>query len=153
MLYFLRHADAERHAVTDAARPLTEKGRQQAKAVGQFCHRHRIHPTSVLSSPLVRAVQTAKIVCEELGMEFVETPWLASGMRPERLLEELPELMAQDSILLVGHEPDFGMAISHLIGSSSSAVHVRKASLTCVSLTAPRFGAGTLEFALPPRFM
>ncbi|MCS7008736.1 MAG: hypothetical protein NZL93_02205, partial [Chthoniobacterales bacterium] len=78
--------------------------------------------------------------------------WLASGMRPEKLLEELLNLFTQESLMLVGHEPDFGISISYLIGSSSNAVHVRKASLTCVSLSAPRFGAGTLEFSIPPRF-
>ena len=67
ILYILRHAEAEPEARTDAERPLTSKGRDQAKAVGRFCCEHEIYPALVLTSPLVRAEQTAKLVCKELG--------------------------------------------------------------------------------------
>ena len=65
-LYLLRHAEAEEEAASDGERKLTERGREQARTIGRFCARNDLYPEKIITSPLVRAQQTAKIVADEL---------------------------------------------------------------------------------------
>src|SRR5260370_8172594 len=65
-LYLLRHADAEEEAASDGERQLTGRGREQARPIGRFCARNDLYPEKIITSPLVRAQQTAKIVADEL---------------------------------------------------------------------------------------
>ena len=155
IVYFLRHADAEPDAARDFDRKLTVKGLEQAEKAGKFFIRSGLIPSLILTSPVVRARQTAKIVARHLGdADLVEERWLACGMSPESCLRELAPYFHHDSVLLVGHEPDFSETISALVGLPDPArLHVRKASLTAVDLTALSPGAGHLEFLVPSRLM
>ena len=151
-IFFLRHAEAEGHAASDFHRRLTPDGTEQAAEAGKFFVRHGLHPDAILSSPLVRARQTADIVAKALGMDFIEVPWLACGMEPEECLHQLS--VRNGSILFVGHEPDFSHAIAHLIGlPDPSALNIRKASLTCVEMADIHAGCGQLQFSVPVRLM
>jgi phosphohistidine phosphatase len=152
-LYILRHADAETKAASDSARTLSEKGEEQARKVAQFCRAHGIQPEVIFASPLIRAQQTAKPVAKELNVEVTPAPWLACGARPEGILAELAGLKNVSAVLLVGHEPDLGNLIAHLLGAGSGSIHVRKASLTVVEMLLPRKGGGRLEFSIPVRMM
>ena len=69
MIWLLRHGDAEPHGGADADRELTEKGRRQARDAGRALAALGVEIEVCLASPKVRAVQTARIACEELGME------------------------------------------------------------------------------------
>ena len=149
-LYILRHADADTEAATDSARTLSEKGEEQAREVAQFCRAHGIQPEVIFASPLIRAQQTAKPVAKELGIEVTTARWLACGARPETILAEIGDARA---VMLVGHEPDLGNLIAHLLGAASGSIHVRKASLTHIELPLPRKGGGRLEFSIPVRMM
>ena len=154
LLYILRHANADTEAATDEARELSEKGREQARTVAQFCTRQGIRPHVIFSSPLVRAQQTAKPVAKELGMEVSTAPWLACGATPEGILGQLSALKGAASVMLVGHQPDFGELIAHLIGASDGGnIDVRKASLTLIEVLLPRKGGGRLEFCIPAKLM
>ncbi|MEI9892422.1 MAG: phosphohistidine phosphatase SixA [Chthoniobacter sp.] len=154
LLYLLRHADAETLAPTDDARPLSEKGIDQAKKVARFCEAHEMHLSLILTSPLRRAHETAKPVAAALRSELVIAPWLASGMHPHAALEELRAYRAQSSVMLVGHEPDFSQFAAHLLGlPTNHAIHVRKASLTLLELDVFRAGAASLQFSLPCKLM
>ncbi|MGC3990812.1 MAG: histidine phosphatase family protein [Chthoniobacteraceae bacterium] len=154
-LFLLRHAEAEPHRATDFSRALTEKGEAQACKVGKFCLRNELIPELILSSPLVRAEQTARLAANEMNdAEVLIAPWLASGMQPETALVELAAFTKFSSVMLVGHEPDFSMLACALLGISSSyGVNVRKASLTCLLTDFPRPGAATLDFSVPVKFM
>lgn len=152
--YFLRHAEAEADADSDFDRKLTAKGLEQAEKAGKFCARYGLKPGLILTSPVVRARQTARIVAEKLGADLVEERWLACGMAPETCLRELKAHARQDSVLLVGHEPDFGEAIAALLGlPDPGALKVRKASLTALDLPVLEFGRGQLQFLVPARLM
>ena len=153
--YFLRHADAEPRANGDHERKLTSKGREQAERVGKFVVRCGLLPEIILTSPLVRARQTAKIVAEALGNgEVVEVDWLACGMTPETCLIELKARQGSASILLVGHEPDFSETIAAMLGvKDSGAIKVRKAALTGIELLDFQVGQGQLHFLVPARLM
>jgi len=151
MLYFLRHAEAEPDYAHDFNRKLTPKGVEQAEKVGKFCARNGLIPELILSSPVIRAKQTANGVTKKMGdVEIVECPWIACGMTPATLIEEIAAFAKFSSLFLVGHEPDFSESIACLTGG---AVNVRKASLTLVDLSGLRAGAGELQFSVPVRLM
>ncbi len=152
-LYVLRHADAETHAATDSARTLSEKGVEQARKVAQFCSAHGIQPKVIFASPLIRAQQTAKPVAKELDVGVTTASWLECGARPEEILAELDGLKKVAAVMLVGHEPDLGKLIAHLLGADGGSINVRKASLTCIEVLVLRKGGGRLEFSIPARMM
>ena len=66
-LFLLRHAEAEPEAATDEMRALTAKGSKQAESVGKFCLKHGFVPEIILTSPLTRAEETARLVAGELN--------------------------------------------------------------------------------------
>ncbi|MBV8586412.1 MAG: histidine phosphatase family protein, partial [Verrucomicrobia bacterium] len=66
-LFILRHADADTEAPTDAERSLSEKGMDQARKIGRFLRDQGVQLDHILTSPLVRARQTADLVAGELG--------------------------------------------------------------------------------------
>ena len=152
-LYILRHANADTEAATDDARELSEKGREQAKKVAQFCARHGIRPDVIFSSPLIRAQQTAKPVAKELGIEVTTARWLACGATPEAICAQLAALKDAAAVMLVGHQPDLGELVGYLLGASGDSISIRKASLTLVEIILPRKGGGRLEFSMPARTM
>ena len=154
LLYLLRHADAETSAPSDDARPLSEKGIDQARKVARFCEAHDMHLSLILTSPLRRAHETAKPVAAALRAELVIAPWLASGMHPQSALEELRAYRAQSSVMIVGHEPDFSQLAAHLLGlPTNNAIHIRKGSLTLLEIDVFRAGAASLQFSLPCKLM
>jgi phosphohistidine phosphatase len=153
--YFLRHADAEPRTGSDNERKLTPKGVEQAEKAGKFLVRCGLLPQIILTSPVVRARQTAKIVAEKLGdTELSEVDWLACGMQAETCLMELKARQERASVLLVGHEPDFSETIAVMLGlSDSAAIKLRKASLTGVELQDFQAGQGQLQFLVPAKLM
>jgi phosphohistidine phosphatase len=154
LITFLRHAEAEGHASSDFDRRLTTKGIEQAVKAGKFCSRSGLVPDVILSSPVIRARQTAEIVAKAVGVDVDVVEWLACGMEPEDCLKQLSGLAEVGSILLVGHEPDFSEAIAHLIGlPEHSALKVRKATLTAVEIVDFHAGCGQLQFFVPVRLM
>lgn len=155
IVYFLRHADAEPDAARDFDRKLTPKGLEQAEKAGKFLVRFGLIPSLILASPVVRARQTAKIVSQRLGdADLVEERWLACGMSPESCLRELSAYVQNESVMLVGHEPDFSETIAALVGMSNPGhLNIRKASLTAIDLPSLAAGAGQLQFLVPSRLM
>lgn len=155
IVYFLRHAEAEPAALSDFKRKLTPKGLEQADKVGRFLVRNGLVPEAIVTSPVVRARQTAKAVAKKLGSAgLVEAKWLACGMTPEGCFEELQAYAKMTSVMLVGHEPDFGEAIASLLGMADSGLlAIRKASLTAVDVREVRPGGGRLQFLVPVRLM
>ncbi|MGB0774796.1 MAG: phosphohistidine phosphatase SixA [Akkermansiaceae bacterium] len=150
-LLLIRHAQAENFAMSDADRALTEKGRDQARRVGEFLAAQGLTPEITLSSPYTRARQTAEIFCESADAEApVIEPWLACGMRPGDALAELASYAEFKSIAICGHNPDFAMLAEWLLGSQAGGVHVRKASIIHFSNVRPPVQGGYLEMMLPP---
>jgi len=151
-LYLLRHANADTKAETDAARPLSPKGVAQSEKVARFCEAHQILPTIILTSPLVRAKQTAEIVAAHLQVKLETVAWLASGMQPENALRSLRPHEESERVMIVGHEPDFSELAAHLLGDGTQ-LHLRKGSLTHFVVAELTAGVARLEFSLPPSLM
>ena len=121
MLWLLRHGDAE-DGSPDAERELTEKGRQQSQRAGASLDSLGVKLDACLASPKVRAVQTAELACEPFGIEPQLEPKLAGGpFDAEALAAGLG-----DEVLLVGHDPDFSMAVHSLTGAQ---VRLKKGGL------------------------
>jgi phosphohistidine phosphatase len=154
LLYLLRHADADTPAPSDSARPLSEKGVDQAKKVSRFCEAHDMQLSVVFTSPLRRAHETAKPVAAASRAELIVAPWLASGMHPQSAVDELRSYQNHNSVMLVGHEPDFSQLAAFLLGlPTNNSIHIRKASLTLLELDVFRAGAASLQFSLPCKLM
>src|SRR5512147_1139240 len=115
-LYFLRHGiavDVGPEGSGDAGRPLTAEGIKKMKEEARGLRRLDVRPDVLLSSPLVRASQTAEIVRHALGLDSRLVDALAPGCDVARLRDLLGEYRSAERIMVVGHEPDF----SDLIGA------------------------------------
>lgn len=108
-VFLIRHAEAidETLELRDPHRHLTQRGREQARALGERLRWHDCTPTQVWASPLVRAVQTAELVLFTLGVELAvtATPALAPGDDVRPLAQRLGKLVAGEVVMIVGHEP------------------------------------------------
>ena len=112
MLWLLRHGDAAEGS-PDAERPLTKKGERQSRNAGLALKQLGVEVSACLTSPKVRAAETARLACEPLGVEPKLEPKLAGGpFDAEALAAGLG-----DNVLLVGHDPDFSMAVHALTGA------------------------------------
>jgi phosphohistidine phosphatase len=125
-IYLLRHGDAE-DGDDDAARRLTAKGERQAEAAGRALAALGVELGACLTSPRVRAEETARLACAPLGVE----PEIAEELRGGRF--DGPALAAgRGDALLVGHEPDLSGEVGRLTGAQ---VRMRKGGLAIVDGT------------------
>lgn len=155
ILYLLRHAEAEAHRSEDFSRKLTGKGTMQALKVGEFLGSHSICPQLILTSPVLRATETAFLVAKKLNVEDpIEVAWLSCGMHPENALHELRGYLELDSLMIVGHEPDLSALLGLLLGlGTPDAINIAKASLAAIDLRRVFAGSGVLKFLLPVKLL
>ena len=152
-LYFLRHADAGDSAAwagDDTDRPLSNEGREQATRLGAYLKALKVKPDVVITSPMVRASDTAKLVGELLGRGITRDGRLAGGLEADGLAALLGELDAGvGTVLLVGHDPDFSSLVSWLAGAPLS---LGKGALARIDLPGGSVGPGrgSLRWLLPP---
>jgi phosphohistidine phosphatase len=124
MIWLLRHGDAEDSTGDDASRRLTAKGERQALAAGRALAELGVEVDRCLTSPKVRAAGTARIACEPLGIDYEEAEALRGGDFDPR------ELAAgSETVLLVGHEPDFSRAVMLATGAR---VQLKKGGLAAI---------------------
>lgn len=135
MIYLLRHGDAEPHNGDDAARRLTAKGERQSEAAGQALAALGAEIDACLTSPKVRAADTARLACTRLGVE----PEIA-GELGDGTFDSLTLAGGRGDTMLVGHEPDFSNELARLTGAK---VKLRKGGLAIVD-------GGTLLALLRP---
>jgi len=160
-LYILRHGIAVEHGAAgyknDDERPLTGKGERKMWAIAEAIEAMELSFDSILSSPLVRARQTAEIVAESLKckkrLELTDT--LSPQQSGKPLIEYLQDQRAVDEILLVGHEPFLSQLISLLIsGDSQTSVLLKKGGFCKLSADHLKHGkCATLEWLLTPKQM
>jgi phosphohistidine phosphatase len=135
VIWLLRHGDAVDEAASDAARELTEKGRRQARVAGAALAALGARVDACLTSPKVRARDTATIACAKLDVEPEEEAALEGGdFDPAELAA------GRGDVLLVGHEPDFSRAIQAATGAR---VEMKKGGLAAID-------GGTLIVLLRP---
>jgi phosphohistidine phosphatase len=124
VIYLLRHGDAEDGNGDDAARPLTAKGERQSGVAGRALAALGAEIDTCLTSPKVRAAETARLACGALQVE----PEIAEELRGGRF-DPAGLTAGRGNALLVGHEPDFSSEVARLTGAK---VKLRKGGLAIV---------------------
>jgi phosphohistidine phosphatase len=124
VIWLLRHGEAE-DGSPDADRKLTEKGEEQSRAAGAALAALGVQVDAVLSSPKLRALDTARLACEALGCDLHVEPKLSGGPFDAEALAA----GFGDDVLMVGHDPDFSMAVHDLTGAQ---VRMKKGGLAGV---------------------
>jgi phosphohistidine phosphatase len=113
VIWLLRHGDAEDGAgKPDAERELTEKGERQSRDAGRALKELGVELDVCVTSPKVRARDTARLACDELGAQLEEDERLAGGD-----FDPLELAAGRGEVMLVGHEPDFSGAVALVTGS------------------------------------
>jgi len=159
-LYLMRHGLAvERGAPgydSDRERPLTSKGERKVRRVAEALVRMEVSFDAIVSSPLVRAQQTADLVSEE--MKCKEKVQLTEHLAPAGSAKDLVNLLqhlpgSPQAILLVGHEPDLGLlAATLLAGGDQVTIVFKKGGVAKLAVEGLRAGrCATLEWLLTSR--
>ncbi|MEK6324047.1 MAG: phosphohistidine phosphatase SixA [Acidobacteriota bacterium] len=143
-LYVIRHAIAEPlgkgNQFSDEKRALTEEGRNRMREAVKGLRKLGVELDLIMTSPLVRAVETAEILAGSMGIsrkEIQHTPALAPGALAEQLFAEIKSHGGAESIALVGHQPDLGSLISRIIQSDHGvlSIQLKKGSIGCINVT------------------
>jgi phosphohistidine phosphatase len=153
-VYFLRHGEAEKKGQgEDAERPLSKDGiarmKEEAAAIAGF----DLGIDLIITSPLVRARQTADIMARELHLRdtLAIDDRLAPGFGRDALVTVLKKHTGRKSLMLVGHEPDFSETIAACIGGGR--IECGKGGLARVDIDDPSTLRGTLLWLIPPRLL
>jgi len=155
-IYFLRHGDAgsrEKWKGSDAERPLTPEGAARMEREAAALSLLALPVELILTSPLVRARQTAEITARRLSLRDVlrEDKRLSPGFGIDELTGLLQDYRDRRAIMLVGHEPDFSTVISDCIGGGR--VEVKKGGVARVDIESPSLLRGVLVWLVPPRLL
>ena len=124
MLWLLRHAEAA-DGVPDDERPLTERGIAQAQDAGQALEQMGVTIDACLSSPKLRALQTAQYACAPLGVEVTVDRRLAGEPFDANDL-----VVGLGDVLLVGHDPSFTLTLHDITGAQA---RMKKGGLAGIS--------------------
>ena len=150
-VHLLRHAhagNAFEWIGDDDLRPLTDKGRKQCQRLGAFLEAHGVRPDVIITSPKVRAAQTAEIVAGLLDMTVKSDRRLGEGFGKREMWALLDETGARE-IMFVGHDPDFSNLLAYLI--DTAGIGMKKGALATVDLhTKLGDGEGELRWLVPP---
>jgi phosphohistidine phosphatase len=156
VIYLLRHGIAEDRSPTgsDAGRRLTDEGKEKLRRVLSRARGAKVQPSLILTSPLVRAIQTAEIAAEELRYTgpLVRTDALVPESSPQDVWEEIRGRRGEDALLLAGHEPLFSATTAYLLGAPSLQIDFKKGALARIDLE--RFSGeprGVLQWILTPK--
>jgi phosphohistidine phosphatase len=161
-LYILRHAIAEERDENtypdDSLRPLTRKGEKKMTQIAQNLAALGIDVELILSSPYVRAFETAKIVAKTLDLKpdrVVQTEHLTPAGLPNELVAEINEKYKVDNLMLVGHEPYLSSLIAVLVaGDPAVSILLKKGGLCRLSVDELVYGrCATLEWLAAPALM
>ena len=157
-LYLIRHgiaAERGEEFPDDSKRPLTSEGiarlRKEAKAIEAL----GVSFDQILSSPLVRARQTADVFAEELKGKppIANTDALTPAGSPGAVIQELGKHMRKARIALVGHEPNIGELAARLIGARAP-LEFKKGAICRIDFEVfPPKGTGQLSWFITPRML
>lgn len=156
-LYLVRHAIAEDSAEyeDDSLRPLTEKGREKMKRIAAALKDLGAAPDLIVSSPYVRASQTAAILAKELKYkeELAYSDSLVPMGEPDDMIGEINEKYTVDELMLVGHEPSLSALAGVLLaGRADIAIDLKKGGVCCLSVDDLRYDRkAILEWLITPK--
>jgi phosphohistidine phosphatase len=155
ILYLVRHGIAidrtDPKSPPEPERPLTARGVQKTRAAALGLRAMGAKPDFFISSPYVRAAQTAEIFAEALGFAVDKirvNDHLKPAANPTEIIREITHLRAKE-IACFGHAPHLDLTIAHLAGARTPFTELKKAGVACFELSG--HGAWALRWLLPPR--
>jgi phosphohistidine phosphatase len=155
-IYLIRHGDSEgvSKGLKDSERKLTPDGELKIKNASLFWKNIITEFDYIISSPYLRALQTAKIIASVYNhkKEILIEKRLGCGCETESLMEILNSFTLGD-IAIVGHQPDLSNHLSRLISGSGASIDFKKGAIAKISFSNKvKEGKGVLEFLVPPGF-
>jgi len=151
-LCFLRHGDAgdpEAWTRPDAERPLSDKGKRQADRLARFLESTAFRPDAILTSPKIRAEQTARPVADHLGVGLAIEPRLGAPFDLATLDAILRDAGDPERPIIVGHDPEFSELAAELTDAPS--LSMKKGAFLRIDVDRPlRAGSGRLAWLVPP---
>jgi phosphohistidine phosphatase len=116
-LYLILHCKAQDGYADDEERPLTASGRHAAREVGRALKKEGVHFDQIVSSPLVRAVETAELiaVATDYAGELAVARAISPEGRPGKMIDVVASFGQCEHLALVGHEPSMGNLLSRLL--------------------------------------
>jgi phosphohistidine phosphatase len=156
-LLIVRHAIAVPHGtpeVPEEERPLTPRGTRRFRAAARGLARVCDRPDVLLTSPLVRARQTADIAAEAWGKVKVKEESALAGGSFEKIASVLDPHAAKKLVAIFGHEPDVSSIVARLLGTSASErLTFKKGAAALVDVPGRMADGGALIWYLPPRVL
>jgi len=156
-LYLVRHGIAEDIGdyEDDSLRPLTEKGREKMKKIAGAIKALGVEPNLIVSSPYVRASQTAAILAKELKYEenLAFSDFFVPMAEPNDMIVEINENFSVDELMLIGHEPNLSLLASLLLaGNPDLSINFKKGGICCISVDDLHYDhKATLEWLVTPK--
>jgi phosphohistidine phosphatase len=144
ILYLVRHGIAvdpnDPKSPPEPERPLTAKGVQKTRAAALGLNEMGVKPDVLITSPYVRAAQTAEIFAEALGFpqQKIRThDALKPSGSPAEISKEIIRVRAKE-VMCFGHAPQLDLMIAHLVGAQSVFTSLKKAGITCLEHSSTR---------------
>ena len=149
-IYLIRHGIAvdreDPKCPPDPKRYLTPEGIKKTRAAMRGLRALMSKPDAIITSPYLRAAETAEIAADELGYpadKIRQSDALLPGAAPSQLLRELVKLSAEE-VMCVGHAPHLDLFIAHCLGARSVVTELKKAGAACLEMEKLAAGSGTL---------
>lgn len=160
-IYLIRHSNAVDPGTPgyeeDSQRPLTEKGRDKMNKIASALKALKVKPELIVSSPYVRARQTAEILAKVLKYkrDLAFSDVLVPMGNADDVVGEINEKYAVDELILVGHEPCISGLIGALIvGNPELSINIKNGGVCCLSSDDLRVERrAILEWVLPPKIL
>lgn len=158
ILYLVRHGIAVDHTdpkcPPDAERPLTARGMQKTRAAALGLRVLDAKPDAILTSPYMRAAQTAEIFSEVLGFppeKIRVSEFLKPGDNPAETVREIARLRAKE-VACFGHAPHLDLMIAYLAGARTAFTELKKAGAACLEQAGSQ-GRWELLWILAPKML
>ena len=158
ILYIVRHGIAvdrtDPKSPPEAERPLTAKGVQKTRQAALGLRSLDVKPDTLITSPFVRAAQTAEIFAEALGFapeKIRVSDALKPAAPPDEIVKELSQLRAKE-VVCCGHAPHVDLLIAHLAGARGAFTELKKAGIACFEHATPH-GKWILRWIFTPKIL
>ncbi len=158
ILYLVRHGIAvdrtDPKCPPEAERPLTARGVQKTRSAALGLRALGAKPEVLISSPYIRAVQTAEIFAEALGMQPEKirlNDSLKPAGNPAEILKEISHLRAKE-VACFGHAPHLDLLIANLSGARGAFTELKKAGVACFEQVSAH-GRWELRWILTPKVL
>ena len=156
LLYLVRHGIAvdreDPNCPPDTERPLTPRGMKKSHAAALGIRAMKVKPDAVLTSPWLRAMQTAEIFSEVIGFsskKIIRTDALKGTSTPAELLRELSKMKVKE-VMCFGHEPHLHLVIGQILRTSARITELKKTGVACLELERISPPQGQLLALYPP---